>query len=447
LKMTMSWSEFLAQRQPWNVQYLPCAGATRTVMVCSHIWWTEQIALAVLNGGCNVLLYPPLYTLYTDEASWADFDTLWEKVLTHIDSAKVDCMLGGNTSAMLVHPRSGEMIHEAARARGRSVTLINWWWDEVRTRPPLARSGTAGHDGMKPASFVKLLANEQTVNAIWDIDVKEELEAQLGLKNLVHVPLATLPEFWPQGYVPLERRPLAACFLGNCHAAAEWVETDADPLYGWARGIVAKKIVDPQIPMQRLIEEAGVVPEIPSLGLKGAKGDSAQARSEDSWEAFSRPMEVLNTAYMHYTRNRYVRAAEKHLHGKLALIGKGWDKLGLRANMEHAADKSGVIYGQSQVCLNMCGGCVHGGLPLRPYDIGASGGLIVTHDQRELPRHFEPGKECLVFRTESEMIELIDKVRAAPAEFNGVAQGGRRRVLAEHTWGHRVRELMKILEG
>ena len=49
------------------------------------------------------------------------------------------------------------------------MTLINWWWDEVRTKPPLARAGVG------PAEFVRLLGNEHTINAIWDIDVLEEL--------------------------------------------------------------------------------------------------------------------------------------------------------------------------------------------------------------------------------------------------------------------------------
>jgi len=69
------------------------------------------------------------------------------------------------------------------------------------------------------------------------------------------------------------------------------------------------------------------------------------------------PPEVLNAVYMHYTRNRYVVAAERLLHGKLALIGKGWDKLGRRGNMDHAGDKSGEIYAQSQISLNLFGGC------------------------------------------------------------------------------------------
>jgi len=41
------------------------------------------------------------------------------------------------------------------------------------------------------------------------------------------------------------------------------------------------------------------------------------------------------------------------------LIGKGWNSMGLRANSEHAADKSALIYAQSKASLNLFGGCVH----------------------------------------------------------------------------------------
>jgi len=259
------------------------------------------------------------------------------------------------------------------------------------------------------------------------------MAAFFGMTNSAHVPLATLPDFWPSGFVPLEKRPLAACFLGNCHYSADWVETDPDPMTAWARDVTARKIASPDTSMKDCIEAFGMPP---------AKGSSHLSWRQDPWSEFFVPWEVLNSAYMHRTRNLLLQAAANHLKGRLALIGKGWDKIGLRPNSENAGDKSGLIYAQSQACLNLFGGCVHGGMPLRPFDIGASGGLIVTHYQRELPALFEPGEECLVFRSADEMLFTLDRVLSSPAEFNAIALAGRRRVLAEHTWGHRVKTIM-----
>jgi len=418
----MTYPEFSARRRPHETQYFECPGAKRTIMVCSHIWWSDQLALAVLNAGYNVLISIPFYLLYTSDEGWNLFDTYWHEILAGMRKIDVSLIIGGNTCAMAPHPKTGEMLHDAA-----GVPVVHYWWDEPRGYPPLAGRGFTSDD------YLRFMRNERTLNVIWDVDVLEEMETFFQLKNGVHVPLATLPEFWPSGFVPLENRPLPACFLGNCHYVAEWLETDADPLSVWTRSVIDRKQAAMDRSMRDCIQEAGAPP------VASSKHDSKGA---GPWADFRRPWEFINSLWMHRTRNLMVNAAAEAMKGKLALIGKGWDKMGLRANSEHAGANSGPIYLQTQASLNLFGGCVHGGMPLRPFDIAASGGLILTHYQRELPALFEPGKECLAFRTKEEMVDLLGQVNARPAEFNKIALAGRRRVLAEHTWGHRVQRLL-----
>jgi spore maturation protein CgeB len=328
---------------------------------------------------------------------------------------------------MAPHPKTGELLHNAA-----GVPVVHYWWDEPRTPPPFAKRCST------PEDYLGFMRDGRTLNVIWDRDVLEEMGEFFGVTNSLHLPLATQPEFWPggRGFPPLEKRPLAACFLGNCHFTAEWVETDGDPLTAWARDVTARKIASLDTSMKDCIAAAGLPP---------AKGSSHLSWRQDAWSEFFVPWEVLNSAYMHRTRNVLVHAVMKHLKGKLALIGKGWEQMGLRANSEHAGTQSGFIYAQSQASLNLFGGCVHGGMPLRPFDIGASHGLIVTHYQRELPELFEVGKECVAFRDREEMLGALDRILGAPAEFNAVARAGRQRVLAEHTWSHRVKRILEAV--
>ena len=430
--MPMSLAEFTAKRKGFTTQFFAApdtAPGAPTIMICSHIWWTDQIALAFLNAGYHALLHFPLYLLYTDDACWSRFDDLWKQALAVMKEAKVRFILAGNAAGIAPHPKTGELLHQAA-----GVPLVNYWWDEPRSTPPFARRG------FSPDDYLRFLRNPQTLNIFWDQDVLEEMAAYFAVTNSAHVPLATLPEFWPSGFVPLEKRPLAACFLGNCHYPADWVDTDNDPLTVWARDVSARKIAALETPMKSCIDAAGPPP---------VKGSSHLAHRQDPWSEFFVPWEVLNAAYMHRTRNLLVQAAAVHLKGKLALIGKGWEKLvgadgkPLRANSEHAGDKSGLIYAQSKASLNLFGGCVHGGMPLRPFDIGASGGLLLTHYQRELPGLFDVGKECLAFRDQNEMLDLLDRVNASPADFNAIALAGRKRVLAQHTWSHRVTRIIE----
>jgi spore maturation protein CgeB len=428
--MPMSLAEFTAKRQGFTTQYFPCPDATpgppRTVMVCSHIWWTDQIALAFLNAGCNVLLHFPLYLLYTDDSAWSNYDDYRGKILAGMKQAKVDFIVGGNAAAMAPDPKTGELLHRAA-----GVPIVHYWWDEPRSMPPFAKRCFG------PEDYLRFMRDERTLNVTWDRDVLEEMGAFYGVSNSLHVPLATLPEYWPSVFVPMEKRPLAACFLGNCHFTADWVDTDNDAMTVWARDVTARKIASPDTSMKACIEAVGMAP---------TEGSSHLSWRQDPWSEFFVPWEVLNSAYMHRTRNVLVKAAAEHLKGKLALVGKGWEKMGLRANSEHAGDKSGTIYAQSQASLNLFGGCVHGGMPLRPFDIGASGGLIVTHYQRELPALFEVGRECVAFRDKDEMLATLDRIMGAPAEFNAIVQAGRRRVLAEHTWSHRVRKILAAVD-
>ena len=80
-------------------------------------------------------------------------------------------------------------------------------------------------------------------------------------------------------------------------------------------------------------------------------------------------------------------------------------------------------------------------MPLRPFDIAACNGLILTHYQRELPSLFAPS-ECLAFRTQDEMLHMLDRILSHPADFNPIARAGHQRLLAQHTWSHRVEKLL-----
>lgn len=418
--------QFLAQRKGFSSQFFPHPGATRTILVASHIWWTEQIALAVYNLGYNVLVHFPFYRLYTDDAAFAQFDHLWNQTLHAIRDLKIDLILAGNSTAMVPHPKTRELLHDAA-----GIPVIHYWWDEPRVRPPLAQRG------FTPDEYLAFLKNPRTLNVFWDLDVCEEMAAFFHLTNSLHVPLATDPAFWAQPRVPLAQRPLAACFLGNCHFDAAFVETHPDPLVRWAQRVVDAKLADLTRPMTACLQSLGPPPTESTF----------YDPHRNTFEDLFRPWEFLNAVWMHRTRNLLVKAAADHLQGKLALIGKGWDKLGLRANGDHAGANSGQIYASSKISLNLFGGCVHGGMPLRPFDIAASYGLNVTHFQRELPALFEPGKECLAFGNESEMLALIDRVLAAPREYESVVEAGYRRVQADHTWTHRLKKILDAADA
>jgi spore maturation protein CgeB len=81
-------------------------------------------------------------------------------------------------------------------------------------------------------------------------------------------------------------------------------------------------------------------------------------------------------------------------------------------------------------------------MPLRPFEICCSGGLLFTQYNRELPDMFEIGRECVAFRTNEEMLTQMDRIVKSPAEFDAVVAAGRNRTLKDHTWDKRVQTIV-----
>src|SRR4029078_4493531 len=128
------------------------------------------------------------------------------------------------------------------------------------------------------------------------------------------------------------------------------------------------------------------------------------------------------------------KAAAEHLGDDFLLVGQGWDHLGLRTRQEHSGIPGAKdFYASPRASLTLFGGCVHGGMPLRPYEIACSHGLLFTRYNRELPSLCEPGSECVAFRNPDELREALDHILARPAEYNRVVEAGRKRAVAEHT--------------
>ncbi|MGN6367716.1 MAG: glycosyltransferase family protein [Phycisphaerae bacterium] len=424
--MPLSFQNFLQQRRPFQLQFFPAENATHTIAIASYIWWTDHIGFSLLNAGYNVLFCIPLYLLYSDPQASATFNKVWDDLLLASKKANVSLLIGGNTSALCPHRDTGQLLHNAA-----NIPVVHYWWDEPRTNPHYASH-------FSPDDYLAHLRDPRTLNCIWDLDVLEELQSFHNLHNSHHLPLATLPEFWTGNFLPLQHRPISACFLGNCHFTAEWADTDTDPLTTWARTIVSQKQANLDLSMRDAIAAAGPPPLQASRHLP---------HNPDPWAIFRIPWEVLNAVWMHRTRNRFLHAAANHLGKKLALVGKGWQNLGLLSQSEHAKTDSGLYYRRSQASLNLFGGCVHGGMPLRPFDIAASSGLLLTHYNRELPALFEPNKECLAFRTQSEMLDQLDRLLSHPADFNPLPLAAHRRLLSHHTWSHRLHSLLTAAQN
>jgi spore maturation protein CgeB len=422
--------EFFARRQGQPNSFFPAAGggSNRTVMISSYIWWTELIAFALTRLGYNVLVAEPWYLFFTDDQRFVNFDNLFHQWVQTLKKFNVQLVIGGNTTVMVPNPRTKELLHRAA-----GIPAVNYGWDEPRSMAPMTRRGLSASD------YLACLRDERTLNVFWDADVMEEVRRFLAIDNVAHVPLGTTPEFWQTPYGPLKDRGMRLCFLGNNHVDANWLEGHTPETIEWAERVAKLKLSDLDRSTADVIEQVG--------GPGESRGSTARRPYELAptlKEEFLR-WNILGGMLLRDCRNTIVKAAAERLGDDLVLVGKGWERLGLRAQKDHSGvPNSREYYANSQASLNLFGGCVHGGMPLRPYEIACSGGLLFTQYSRELPDLFEPGKECVAFRNADEMLAAWDRIERSPAEFDPVVENGRRRAIAEHTWEKRMQRILDL---
>lgn len=82
---------------------------------------------------------------------------------------------------------------------------------------------------------------------------------------------------------------------------------------------------------------------------------------------------------------------------------------------------------------------------MRLFEVTGVGTLLVTDWKQNLHEMFEPGKEVVSFRSAEECIERISYYLAHEEERKTIAQAGQARTLREHTYYHRMQELVSII--
>jgi spore maturation protein CgeB len=104
------------------------------------------------------------------------------------------------------------------------------------------------------------------------------------------------------------------------------------------------------------------------------------------------------------------------------------------------------LYQASKINLSLQISTMKGSLNKRTFEIPAAGGFLVGSFREPLVWHFEDGKEVVYFREDEELKDLIRYYLHHPDERREISKRARERVLKEHTFLHRMRELTSIIE-
>jgi spore maturation protein CgeB len=140
------------------------------------------------------------------------------------------------------------------------------------------------------------------------------------------------------------------------------------------------------------------------------------------------------------------RAVTAALTSPITLHGPGWTARDGAHHQIHprrlAPHALRGVYGGHLAALNIRNERnVLAGLNQRNFDPLLAGAALITDDQPDLERCFDPGQEVLVWRDVDELNAQHARLLADPREAAALAARGRRRVLAEHTYGARLKTL------
>jgi spore maturation protein CgeB len=81
----------------------------------------------------------------------------------------------------------------------------------------------------------------------------------------------------------------------------------------------------------------------------------------------------------------------------------------------------------------------------RPFELAAAGAAIVANPYNGLDRWFEPGSELMIVEDSEQATQAYRDLLADPAQAEEMGRRARERVLDEHTYRHRARQLLELL--
>ena len=104
-----------------------------------------------------------------------------------------------------------------------------------------------------------------------------------------------------------------------------------------------------------------------------------------------------------------------------------------------------AFYNVSKISFNATSRQMKNGVNQRVFDVPACRRVVVTDWTPQLEGLMEPGVEVLAYRTGDEVSEMVDRALKDGAFCRSVSEAGYRRVLAEHTYVHRLAEMIRIM--
>lgn len=150
----------------------------------------------------------------------------------------------------------------------------------------------------------------------------------------------------------------------------------------------------------------------------------------------SRPIDCVFVGQAYGERPAYIDALRR-AGLTITVRGLGWQ--------EGAAQDVAALLMAAKMSVNFCKSS-RGNVQqtkARVFEIPASGAVALLEYTPRLEEYFEDGKEVLFWRTTDELIDKARWVMAHPAEASALAQAGKERAFAEHSYAARFKAIFE----
>ncbi|MCI8533888.1 MAG: glycosyltransferase family 1 protein [Lachnospiraceae bacterium] len=101
-----------------------------------------------------------------------------------------------------------------------------------------------------------------------------------------------------------------------------------------------------------------------------------------------------------------------------------------------------LVFKQSKINLNLTSRSIQSGVPLRAFDIMGAGGFLLSNYQEDFLDHFIPGEDFVYYESKKDLLSKVDYYLRHEDERQTIAENGHGKVVSEHTYRHRVCEML-----
>lgn len=275
---------------------------------------------------------------------------------------------------------------------------------------------------------------------VWDRAYIEALK-RFGFENVYYLPLAANPSIFRKMELSGEDEIRYSCnisFVGGsdiAHYRKYCLEPKDRRIQILIEEVIQAYIQTPGRGLEETLEER----EKASYYTLSFKDDSQKRRI------------LLGLEFAAMTRFRKEMMEVVSDLGLVLYGDKGWqevigDKVQFKGWIDNRTDLP-KLYNASRINLNITKSQGKSSLNMRVFEVLSCGGFLLSDYREDLGRLFKLDEEVVCYHSKEELRKKAEYYLAHPEERREIAGLARRRVLAEHTYRHRMEELVRIMKG